>query len=126
MEVCRREVLIESPFVAEKRIRTMSRTLSNLVTKGVRVTIHTRHPNDLDVDRRLQAWETIFHLDALGAQLHMISGNHHLKLAVIDGKVLWEGSLNILSQSNSREIMRRTQSNAMAGQVLSFLHTRGN
>ena len=34
----------------------------------------------------------------------MCIGNHHRKLAILDRKVLWEGSLNILSQTRSREI----------------------
>ena len=44
----------------------------------------------------------------------------HRKLAVIDRAILWEGSLNILSQSNSKEIMRRTKSAFLANQVINF------
>ena len=44
----------------------------------------------------------------------------HRKLAIIDGQILWEGSLNILSQVLSREIMRRTNSIELAHQMIQF------
>ena len=45
---------------------------------------------------------------------------HHRKLAIIDEEILWEGSLNILSQGDSCEIMRRTFSDSLALQMLHF------
>lgn len=52
---CQNELLIESPFLSERRIRMMSYSLISLVRHGVQVKVNTRHPNDLDVDRRPQA-----------------------------------------------------------------------
>lgn len=43
------------------------------------------------------------------------------KIAVIDGRILWEGSLNILSQGNSREVMRRIESEELTKQMVRFL-----
>ena len=34
----------------------------------------------------------------------------HQKVAIIDDRICWEGSLNILSFANSRELMRRFES----------------
>jgi hypothetical protein len=44
---------------------------------------------------------------------------HHRKLAVVDD-VLWEGSLNILSQNDSCEIMRRIVSVLLTEEMLRF------
>ena len=48
-------------------------------------------------------------------------GNHHRKLAIIDRQILWEGSLNILSQIKSREIMRRIEGDNYAQDMFNFL-----
>ncbi len=57
----------------------------------------------------------------MGVQVLLCSGNHHRKLAIIDRKILWEGSLNILSQVRSREIMRRIEGKELAIQMFKFL-----
>ncbi len=45
----------------------------------------------------------------LGVQVFVCTNNNNRKLAIIDRNALWGGSLNILFQSNSREITRRTE-----------------
>ena len=45
----------------------------------------------------------------------------HRKLAIIDRKILWEGSLNILSQSHSRELMRRIEDRETTLETFNFL-----
>jgi hypothetical protein len=57
----------------------------------------------------------------MGIQVLLCSGNDHRKLAIIDRKVLWEGSLNILSQTKSREIMRRIENETLALEMFEFL-----
>jgi len=48
-------------------------------------------------------------------------GRHHRKLAIIDRNILWEGSLNILSQKKSREFMRRLEGGGFAVDLLNFI-----
>lgn len=45
----------------------------------------------------------------------------HRKLAIIDGEILYEGSLNILSQLDSCEVMRRTESQQLANEMARFI-----
>ncbi|MDE2026629.1 MAG: hypothetical protein KGJ07_09155, partial [Patescibacteria group bacterium] len=59
--------------------------------------------------------------EEVGIQVLLCRGNHHRKLAILDRKILWEGSLNILSQANSREIMRRIDSEMITKQMFSFI-----
>ena len=47
---------------------------------------------------------------------------HHRKLAIIDREILYEGSLNILSQGASCEVMRRIESCQLVEQMLSFFN----
>lgn len=56
-----------------------------------------------------------------GIQVLLADGGHHRKLAIIDRKILYEGSLNILSQINSREIMRRIDDEIITIDTINFL-----
>lgn len=69
----------------------------------------------------LQSEDAIQWCEALGIQVLLCVGNHHRKLAILDRKILWEGSLNILSQTHSREIMRRIENEEIAAEMFNFL-----
>ena len=60
-------------------------------------------------------------LESLGAQIFYPKGFMHEKLAIIDRKTLWEGSLNILSQRLSKELMRRTTDDDLVAGTISYL-----
>jgi len=71
---------------------------------------------------RHQAANEILRSKELGVNITLLKGYHHRKLAIIDKKILWEGSLNILSQNNSKEIMRRLESPDEIEKMLNFLN----
>ena len=68
----------------------------------------------------LAAEQTIAVLQDMGISV-LFTGSHHRKLAVIDSRILYEGSLNILSQNDSCEVMRRIESEQLAQQMMSFI-----
>lgn len=92
-----------------------------VVNKGIRVFIITRDPQEHDVVIERQSEAGIRYFEALWPQVLLIRGGHHRKLAMIDRKILWEGSLNILSQSRSREFMRRIESRKLTEELFRFL-----
>ena len=117
---CRNEVIIESPFITRRRMDTLLPIFKRLVRRGVTVIINTREPIEHDEPQLAwQAQEAIGWLHEIGATV-LFTGRHHRKLAILDRDVLWEGSLNILSQKDSCEIMRRTESADLAKQLLNF------
>lgn len=69
----------------------------------------------------IQSEQEIQRFEQLGVQVFLCLGNHHRKLAIIDRNILWEGSLNILSQIKSREIMRRLYEPKIAEETIKFL-----
>ena len=107
LEHCREEVIIESPFVSSARMRTLKSAFERLVNKDVKVYVITRDPREHSNGYEVQSEEEIQYFEALGVQVLLCVGNHHRKLSILDRKVLWEGSLNILSQTHSREIIIR-------------------
>ena len=58
--------------------------------------------------------------ESVGSQVLLVNGRHHRKLAMIDRKILWEGSLNILSQTYSREFMRRIESKELTNELFQY------
>lgn len=115
------EVIIESPYITKKRLDMLKPIFEMAVNKGMRVFIITRDPQEHDVVIAGQSEAGIRYFEALGPQVLLIRGGHHRKLAMIDRKILWEGSLNILSQSRSREFMRRIESRRLTEELFRFL-----
>jgi phosphatidylserine/phosphatidylglycerophosphate/cardiolipin synthase-like enzyme len=116
------EVIIESPYITTKRLTMLKTVFQRLVGRGVKVFIITRNPEEHDGTMASQSEEAVYYFEVLGAQVLLCKGGHHRKLAMIDRKVLWEGSLNILSQSNSREFMRRIESKKLTEEMFHFLN----
>jgi len=122
LECCKREVIIESPFITSERMKTLWPTLRMLYNRGVKIFIITRDPKEHSEGYEHQSESEIEALEALGIQVLLCTGNHHRKLAIIDRTILWEGSLNILSQIHSREFMRRLEGGGFAGDLFNFLN----
>ncbi len=118
---CNNEVIIESPFITSERMGTFDRIFQELLKRGVKIYIFTRDPREHDEFMEPQSEEAIRWCEAVGIQVLLCTGNHHRKLAILDRKVLWEGSLNILSQKHSREIMRRIENSGLAMEIFDFL-----
>ena len=116
----RRSVTIDSPYMTMKRVDYLAPTLKSLVKRGVRVRINTRHPSCHSEYMQTQAKEASQALETIGVSLYTYNDLRHWKLAVIDGRILWEGSLNILSHGRSREIMRRLQSARLCREAIRF------
>lgn len=118
---CQREVIIESPFITSERMRQLYPTLERLKKRKIRVYVITRDPKEHEPPYDSQSETEIRRFEQVGIQPFICKGNHHRKLAIIDREILWEGSLNILSQSKSREIMRRIDDEKVTMKMFNFL-----
>lgn len=118
---CEEEIIIESLFITSERMKTFTPVFRLLLDRGVKITVITRDPNEHRDKYAIQAEREITNFEIMGIQTLLCLGNHHRKLAILDKKILWEGSLNILSQTKSREIMRRIESKRLTMQMFSFL-----
>lgn len=114
----RKRIVIESPFLTMRRVSTLLPQLGKSSRRGVTVIVNTKPLDEHDTVLRGQAEQAITALQEIGVRVLMTVG-HHRKVAVVDD-VLWEGSLNILSQNDSCELMRRTQSSELSDQMLRF------
>lgn len=118
---CQTEVIIESPYMTVSRVNKLLPELRKLVKRGVRVRINTRFPEHHDSVLRLQAYSATKLLKGVGVRVFYFYDYHHRKLALLDNRITYEGSLNILSQCRSKEIMRRIESESLTKQMKQFL-----
>jgi DNA-binding XRE family transcriptional regulator len=95
-------VLIHSPYLGDSRIDKLEKLFRRCINRRVRVCVFVQKPwkPDPELDRK------IGRLESIGVHVSQRAGAHE-KIAIIDGSVMVEGSLNICSQSNSTERMTR-------------------
>jgi len=121
LEQCTEEVIIESPYITSDRMATLWPVFRKLLANGVKIYLVTRDPREHYEGMEVQSEEEITKCEIAGIQVLLCVGNHHRKLAFLDRKVLWEGSLNILSQTHSRELMRRIEDQKITLETFNFL-----
>lgn len=115
------EVVIESPFITSSRMIQLWPVFRQLLDRNIQIHVFTRDSADHQGSMTDQAEEVIQQFEELGIQTFICKGNFHRKLALIDRIILWEGSLNILSQTKSREIMHRFDDKNNAENMFRFL-----
>ncbi len=101
------EIIIYSPFVSKHRADTFLRLMHKLKDTNINVFIFTRPLREYAPGQRSEITDILGQYEETGATIYYLSGYIHEKVAIIDREILWEGSLNILSQRSSREMMRR-------------------
>lgn len=117
------EVIIESPFITEKRMTILLPILAKMRRQNVKIVVNTRDPIEHNSNYYRQALNSVARMQELGVEVLYTSGLHR-KIAVIDREIAYEGSLNILSFNDTCEIMRRTASTVEAKMLLDFIDIR--
>ncbi len=116
-----REILIVSPFVTRRRTVQMLQHLEIAVRNGIRVVVITRPAEDYrEIDQvAFQGTTAILH----DAGIHTIfRPNIHQKFAVADQKIVWYGSINLLSFGSAEESIMRLESPAIANELIKTVH----
>lgn len=118
---CKDEAIIECPFITTRRTTALIPSVRSALARGVRVVVNTKSPSEYgDILWAEEAQSAIVSLQEVGTTV-LFTGGHHRKLAIFDRSILYEGSLNILSQNDSSEIMRRIHSPNLAMQMIRFI-----
>jgi hypothetical protein len=102
-------VIIYSPFITQDRLAIMEPSFKSAVERGVRVFVITKALGDRG-KRELSNYRMLESTLEKWGVVVIHKRRMHEKLAIIDNFILWIGSLNILSFSNTQEIMERRSS----------------
>jgi len=117
-------VHIVSPFITVRRSGYLSNCFREMISRGVKIIIHTRYVNEHEnLQTKISAKFSILALRRMGVQFYFISKIHR-KVAVIDNRICWAGSLNILSWNNTPEQMNRFDSANIASEFIRELNLR--
>ena len=108
------EVVIVSPFLSQKRIMSES---PHLTATNAKVTIITNSPNNYPDDKKIRINTCISILTDNGITVKTRERIHQ-KFAIIDQRLVWYGSINLLSYGASEESIMRIESVDIAGELL--------
>ncbi len=101
-------VVLQSPFITHKRWSQLSSDFRSCVDRHVCVCVFVQDQGD-----SAEFQNCLLHLQNAGVHVN-VRPSIHEKIAVIDERVLWDGSLNVLSHRNTCERMSRIVSREMA------------
>jgi superfamily II DNA or RNA helicase len=109
-----REVVIVSPFLGYKRVAA---SVAQFVAANAKVTVITRPPESYPEKDRVKIAGCITMLTNSGV-IVKTKENIHQKFAVIDQRLVWYGSINLLSYGSAEESIMRIESLSIASELL--------
>ncbi len=111
------EIIIVSPFMRKNKIVHIINETKSLMETGVSITMITKPPSAFPEALQKVVLKNITLLQESGIDVRY-KEDLHQKFAIIDNKVVWYGSVNLLSFGTSEESIMRVESQAIAEQLL--------
>jgi hypothetical protein len=116
----KRSILIVSPFIKQQRVSELLQILQAPLGRKVEVTVVTRPADDFTDKHKLTFKQSVRAMQDAGIAV-IFKPKIHQKLAVIDQKTVWYGSINFLSFGTSEESMMRIVSGNIALELIDSL-----
>jgi phosphatidylserine/phosphatidylglycerophosphate/cardiolipin synthase-like enzyme len=116
----KREIVIVSPSLTRKHVLIMTDVLEKCILTGVKVTVITRPTGDYkerEVGRVSGLLSFLGNKDIAVVEKSKV----HQKFAIIDGRIAWYGSIDLLSFGDAQESIMRLDSATVAGELLSVM-----
>lgn len=117
---CAEQVIILSPFLSQNRAIHYYPAMLSLAARHVVVEVYAKPENEQPESLREHFGWVADGLRRAGVRFYTRPGMHE-KVGVIDNRILWHGSLNILSHNDTRESMLRFESSDLVQEVLTDL-----
>ena len=112
-----REILIVSPFLTRRRVSQMLPFLAAARERDLKVVVVTRPAADFREKDRASLEETLSLLHGAGVGV-VLKSSIHQKFAIFDQKIVWYGSINLLSFGRSEESIMRLENSGIADELL--------
>ena len=107
-------VVIYSPFMTQNRVGQMAPHLKAAIERGIRVYVITKTATEEERTRQVETYREIEAALADWGVVVAHKRNMHEKVVLIDDEIVWTGSLNALSFSDTQEVMERRKSAKIA------------
>ncbi|MBN2373632.1 hypothetical protein JXL19_07590 [bacterium] len=115
--VAKKEILIVSPFVRKRRAFQMMQQLKGSTGKDIRVIVVTRPKEDFTPKEHKALQRALDMLTTNGLSV-VFKTNIHQKVAIMDQKIVWYGSINLLSYGSAQESIMRIESSNIANELM--------
>lgn len=116
----KREIFIVSPFVTKSRVSHTIQYIGAAVSNKVKVTVVTRPAEDFKEKNKATVQNALDVLKSTGAEV-IFKSNIHQKFAIIDQRIVWYGSINLLSFGNAEESIMRLENSNIANELMSSM-----
>jgi superfamily II DNA or RNA helicase len=113
----KREIVIASPFTTKRRTVQMMQYLDIAIKNKVRVVVVTRPIEDFR-NKDVVALQGVLDLLKDAGVSMVFKTNIHQKFAIIDEKIVWYGSINLLSFGSAEESVMRLESSNIASELI--------
>jgi phosphatidylserine/phosphatidylglycerophosphate/cardiolipin synthase-like enzyme len=113
----KKEILIVSPYVKKRRVMQMAQYIALALQNKVRVIVLTRPVEDFKEKEQKVIKETLDIIKETGINI-VFRSNIHQKFAIMDQKIVWYGSINLLSFGESQESIMRLDSYNIANELI--------
>jgi hypothetical protein len=109
----KKSILVVSPFITAKRVAQILLLLQEPLDRRVEVTVVTRPAEEFTERFKTAFGQILADLNKAGVNV-VFKSRIHQKFAIIDQKIVWYGSINLLSFGSSEESMMRLMSGNIA------------
>jgi len=120
LETARESIVILSPYLTNRGVARWVNHMRAALERGVQVHIVTKPGEEFGGASEAEVKETIDSLRVLRIAVDL-RGKMHEKVAIIDQRVAWHGSLNILSHSYTSESMLRLVGETVCRQLMDLI-----
>jgi type I site-specific restriction-modification system R (restriction) subunit len=111
------KILIVSPFMTRRRTLQMLQNLKVTLAKGTKVVVVTR-PAENFKGKDISTWQTTLELLKNSGIVIVFNSNIYQKFAIIDEKIVWYGSISLLSFGSSEKSIMRIESSNIANKLV--------
>mgnify|MGYP002624577811 CR=1 FL=1 len=113
----KKEIIISSPSLNNEKVNKLIRNLALKQEMGLKVTIVTWHPDVYKYGKSDVRMSLLDRLKKAGFKIWFVEGNCE-HFAVIDQKIVWYGSMNLLSKEDAEDNLMRVYSEEIAAELL--------
>ena len=118
------DVIISSPRLNAYKVNRLIAAVEKNQELGVKVTIVTWHPDAYKYGRSENRMELMEKLGKAGFEIRLVDDNCE-HFAVIDKKIVWYGSVNLLSKEDVEDNLMRVCSEEIAAELLEISFGKG-